>query len=394
MGSFFTRFETRREYGGVAGLSASDFVRYRARFGLETSPFDVGHGISVRARLVPQAGGVWHIGGDGLEDAELGLHEGFLAIDLGPVDLQLGRFEIVYGDHLVMGNVGWHHLGRSFDAARMRVQLDPDSFWVDLFFSVLTEGFSNTGDPAVFPVAELPMGRDYGAGDTYLLGLYAALGPLLGRGVELDVYGIARVWPATEERGVDRDTAGDLTIGVRTKGRAGLFDYRAEVGVQLGRRLTGGAATDVLAYQGDVELGLRFLDEDAFRVALEGFYASGDDPGTADIEGWDQLYPTAHGWMGTMDIVGARTNVAGGVLHLAYQPKSWLKLLVDTHAFFRLEKAGAVDSGYLGVEIDTGILFLLGKGFKVRGGYGIFLPDEGFADDPRHFVEVETRFDF
>jgi hypothetical protein len=39
-----------------------------------------------------------------------------------------------------------------------------------------------------------------------------------------------------------------------------------------------------------------------FRIGVEGLVASGDDLSTPDRdEGWNELYPTTHKWLGLMD---------------------------------------------------------------------------------------------
>ena len=388
LGRFFTRAEVRQGYSGDAAkaLTGADLARYQARLGLETT-VDFGGGLTSTARFLPQAGGFWHVGGDGLEDVALGLHEGYVRIAYGPATLDAGRFEMAYGDQLVIGPVGWHHIGRAFDGARLRVQPEPGGFWVDGFFSVITEGF----EADKLTPAGTVVGNDFGAGDVYFTGIYAGLGGLLGAPVELDAYVLGRLWGATDEGGVKQDFASEITIGVRTKGRAAWFDYRAEVGVQVGNRPDGaGGTASTLAYQGDAEFGANLLG-DRFRVALEGFYASGDDPTTGDQEGWNQLFPTAHKWMGYADVVGGRTNIAGGVLHLAGKPIPPLEIYVDGHGFFQLESGRGVQDGYFGMEVDAGVVWTIAKGLKTRVGYAILLPDVG---DTKHFGELELLFAF
>ena len=51
-------------------------------------------------------------------------------------------------------------------------------------------------------------------------------------------------------------------------------------------------------------------------MSVEGIYASGNDPATEKHEGWDELYPTAHKFLGLADVFTRavkRTNVRSGV---------------------------------------------------------------------------------
>lgn len=384
-GFFFSRYELRDGYAQVPVLAddvGSDLVRYRAQLGLDIGVLD--GPLDVDVRFVPQAGGFWYIGGDDLVDPVLGLHEGVVEVSRNGFALEVGRFEMVYGDHLVIGNVGWHHLGRAFDG--VRASFDAGDATVDVFATVLDEGVFR--DPAlVDPV---------GAGDTYFTGVYGKLGGLIGHGLELDLYALSRIRPGndavTDEMGdplvAEGETSADVTPGVRFKGRAGVVDFRLETGLQLGTRSTPGTdAADVFAYHVDAEVGLDLRKTAHVRVSAEGFYASGDDPETPEIEAWDQLYPTAHKWMGLMDVVGARSNIYGGVAHLqsVFGP---VAVGLDTHVFFRPFPADGDD--YLGTELDLGAAWTIAKPITLRGLYGIFIAEE----ENYQFVEIafETKF--
>lgn len=382
--SFFVRYDLREGYDEV-GLSDLDFVRYRTRFGLTAGPLDVGSDVGLALRFVPQASGIWHVGGDTLEDAELGLHEGLMILSMPSWRLDAGRFEMVYGEHLVIGNVGWHQTGRSFDGLRLHVQPDEDDVWVDGFATLIGEGFLTAGDSS------------FAAGDTYFAGVYAGLGSLVAPGFALDSYALLLATPGETVlvgdppiRGT-QDGSTRVTLGSRVKNRTGLVDYRLEAGIQLG---DAGGDRRILAWQGDLEVGVS-LFEDRFRVGLEGLYASGDDPDTTDVdEAWNQLFPTAHKWLGYADVIGPRTNVAGAVLHLAFAPTPTLRLYADGHLFVRPEDT-TVEAGFAGVEGDVGGAYAIGEGLAVRTSYSLFLPDEDRygTSDPVHFWELELRYD-
>jgi hypothetical protein len=157
---------------------------------------------------------------------------------------------------------------------------------------------------------------------------------------------------------------------------------------------------------------------DKLRVSVEGLYASGDDPSTTDKnEGWDELYPTAHKFLGLTDAFVLRgikrTNVASGVLHITAVPVKNLTIQADGHLFARLEKlstAPTAQTGMAGAEVDLALAYQLAKGLKARGLYGVFMPDATFypgatpapalgannaarGADPVHFLEVELRYD-
>jgi hypothetical protein len=213
-----------------------------------------------------------------------------------------------------------------------------------------------------------------------------------------------------------RESATQVTFGARVKQKIKFLDYRAEAGLQTGSRpgaapqampnvmpATQQAAVNVSAYQIDAEVGLNFA-EDKLRVAAEGMYASGDDAKTKKNEGWDELYPTAHKFLGLADVFHLkgvkRTNVTSAVLHLTVKPAKDLSLQADGHLFSRPEKVGNVN-GRAGAELDVGAVYNMGKGLKIRALYAAFFPDKDFYPlapavgpvDPIHYAEVELRYD-
>lgn len=413
-GSFFTRYERRSGYDDLGVARAPRFVEgdatfYRARFGIGTGLIDTGSRLKVGIQLSPQASGVLGTLPNTTSDAALGLHEGYVRMQGPFVRADLGRFELNYGDSLVVGNLDWHETARSFDGLRARLASSTDSAWIDVFATLVDEG-----RPDVTRALD---------GDVYFMGLYAGLGPAIARGLDLDAYTLVRAWPQSQGLKLDptsptsttyrRDTAGEATLGARATQKVGMIDYRFEGGVQVGSRPDGApkpgatpaparqAVRDVLAYHADFELGLHLVP-DRLRISAEALYASGDDPSTqGDNEGWDELYPTAHKFLGLSDAFALngikRTNVASGVFHVSSTLTPGLTFQADSHLFSRIEKT-AVDKGFAAVEVDVSMSYLLTKGLKLRGLYALFLPsDDAYPNagstDAAQYGEVELRYD-
>lgn len=421
-GSFFTRYEGRENYDQFTvqpRFTESDLTVYRARIGLATTPIDVGAGEQVVLQFTPQTAGVIGALSGTVVDAALGLHEGYLRIQGASHKFDAGRFEMNYGDALVIGNLDWNETGRSFDGLRMRLTPSVEKTFIDVFVT--------QADPQPTPTAA-EGGRTLisplGAGDAYFAGVYSSLGGFIDPAMELEPYLLALVKPGTDNISVPNAMMGMpptivnrapstlFTLGTRFKHKIDVVDVRAEGGLQFGGN--GGQAPvgmdipdgqSVFAFQIDAEAGVSLM-ENKLRVGLEGLYASGNDPSSADKhEGWNQLFPTAHKFMGLMDIIGARTNIASGVLHLSAQPTADIKVLVDAHMFSRPQDTAnmADNSGYAGTILNAGLVYALGTGLNVRGLYGLFLPSDNnnataniAADvnlDPAHYVEVELRYD-
>ena len=439
-GSYFTRYELRTGYDDLGLSSATarqrflegDAFVYRARFGIGTGLFDIGQGLKVGLQFTPQTTGTFGnlttnpAAPNTVVDANIGLHEGYARVQGAYTRLDVGRFELNYGDSLIVGNLDWNEIGRSFDGARAHISTAPNSAWFDIFATVLDEGRTDFLRGANY----LDQSPGMGMGDIYFLGAYGAFGPAIMQGLDLDVYALVRTWSDAKNLRVApanamsplyrRENAAEATFGVRAKQRIKFFDYRFEAGIQYGSRPGSVAAmamapptrvqnVDVFAQHADLEIG--FTIAERFRVGLEGIYASGDDPTTPENEGFDELFPTAHKFLGLSDAFvqngSKRTNVLSGVLHLTAAATKTLTLQADGHLFSRLEESPATynEDGFAGGEVDVGAVLVMGKGLKLRSTYAIFFPKTGiYRDvlpsplvannaDPVQFFELELRLD-
>jgi hypothetical protein len=332
----FTRSEIRRGYGVIAGTEGEDLVRFRTQFGLTVSN-DFENDWYAGVRVLARAGGFWEIGGNTLQDPNLDLHEGYAFIGNDWMEIQAGRFELNYGDQLVIGPVGFHHVGRAFDGGRASVKLNEEGAFLDVFGAALNEGALDG-----LTYDDRP---PFKAGDFYLFGAYAGLEGLTPIPGQWDIYVFPRLGSG---EGVD------VTVGTRLKGCAESFCWRGEGGVQAGTRPTSGTTVSS-AWQLDAELGVR-TDGILQRAMVGGLYASGDDPETSADEGWDQLYPTGHKWMGHMDLF-ARTNIAGPQASVSLGIADTIDANAKVFSFFQLEQPVGVESGprYIGTEMDVSI---------------------------------------
>jgi len=395
--TYFTRYELRSGDLPVIGnrpLNA-DTIFYRARVSLASAPLDLGGGLSSSVYFEPQASGAYDVGGE-LNDVGLDLHQGFLSLMSAGYKLDIGRFELAYGEHLVLGSVPWHQTGRAFNGGRIHFARSPESAYLDVFATLIDEG-------KLDGATQRP-GKSYiGSRDQYFVGAYAGIGPALGK-LDLDIYLLSKVWfggPLTtvgmNDMGemttntVDADPAARLTLGTRIKQDVGVVDYRLEAGIQTGALQVDDKTPKVFAYQADGELGVKAGS--AFRIAAHGFIASGDDPKTATYTAWDQLYPTAHKFLGLSDVFGGRSNVAGAALHATVAFTPTLKAALDGHTFFRPEP-GAGKKSYTGSEVDIGLAYAIAPSLVLRGLYGAFIPSKSGpfgTDEVQHYLEVEIN---
>lgn len=395
--TYFTRYEARSGDLPVIGnrpLNA-DTLFYRARVSLASAPLDLGGGLSSSVYFEPQASGAYDVGGE-LSDVGLDLHQGFVSLMSSSYKLDVGRFELAYGEHLVLGSVPWHQTGRAFNGGRIHFASSPESVYLDLFATLLDEG-------KLDGALQRP-GKSYiGSRDHYFVGAYAGLGPAIGK-LDLDVYLLSKIWfggPLTtvgmNDMGemtsttVDADPAARLTLGSRVKQDLGVVDYRVEAGIQTGAVQVNDKTPKVFAYQIDGEVGVKAGP--AFRIAAHGFIASGDDPNTATNTAWDQLFPTAHKFLGLTDVLGGRSNVGGAALHATVAITPALKAAIDGHTFFRPEP-GPGKKSYAGSEVDVGLAYAFAPSLVLRGLYGAFIPSQKgpFAtDEVQHYFELELN---
>src|SRR5690606_33187370 len=109
-GSYFTRYEARSGYDDAqvarGRFQDGDAVFYRLRLGIGGDVFDAG-GLNVGFQFTPQVSGAFGVLPNTLSDADLGLHEGYLRVSGAHARVDSGRFELNYGDSLVLGNLDW-----------------------------------------------------------------------------------------------------------------------------------------------------------------------------------------------------------------------------------------------------------------------------------------------
>lgn len=396
-GSFFSRYELRQGYSDL-GLTHprlhrdGDTIVYRARLGLATNPLPIGDGSKVSVTFVPQAAGTHATQGtpETIGDYyNLGVYEAFTRLQNDGFRLDVGRFMMDYGDAMVIGNLDWNETARAFQGARMRLSGD-SGYYTDVFATLISEGSGTTG--GVFE------------GDRLFYGIYSGLGPAIGA-LDLDVYLLGQTFGSIDgvvlDDTTDPPTTGDqegatfFTLGARVKQAIAAFDYHAEAGLQFGTTPVPGAdALDKFAYHADGGVGV--TPAPGFRIGVGGLVASGDsDPTDDKSEAWDELFPTAHKFLGLTDAFGSRSNALSGNADLAYKASDALILKLQAHLLARMEDNAAGET-FAGTELDTHVVHPMGAGMVLRGMYGVFLPNEDYwgSSDAVHFLEIQYGIDF
>lgn len=303
-------------------------------------------------------------------DTEMTAHQAYFETALlEKMDLRIGRQELSYGDELVIGALGWNQVGRSFDAAKLKVQGPGEGCWTDIFASKIKDN-NVTASTSV---------------DYNFFGLYHSMA-LGGFAKEFDLY----VLDKSQVNSADNTKGTDLySVGTRAKSRIGNFDYRVEVTGQKGKN---SSAQKVSAQQYDVEAGYN-LEFWNLRFGLEYFQASKE---------YDQHFPTVHKFLGWADLFGRR-NIKGEVAHVSFKPHEKFKINFDYHIFKRTSTNapaykldGTTSWGALGdkddaaTEFDTKVTYYFKKGLGLELGYMMADPGAYMKDQSANRKDKST----
>ncbi len=315
-------------------------------------------------------------------DTNVGLHQGYFVYTIGRGwSFKGGRFEMVYGDQRLVGSVGWHNVGRTWDGARFRK--DAEKWYLDLFAVQLNE--------TAFSATNPDEDRSFGGATVHLK----------EKNVEAFFWADRNKTPGAGF--ADRDDKRFTTGVFSSRKIMNNIDYICTAALQFGPQESTTAAvvdtsgdtttaaitmeTDISsAYLLSLEAGYTAA-EGKVRVAALFDYSSGDDDAADDkMKAFNNLYYTGHKFRGYMDNFLASNNL--GLMDIALRLKvkasdRWT-VKADAHMFRAAEeytvataKDDAVETeSAIGNEID------LTAAFK-DGSFGFVLGASTFiaADD-------------
>lgn len=325
------------------------------------------------------------------------LHQGYVSVkNIGPTSLILGRQELFFGDHRLVGHFGWSNIGRSFDGLRLTYLAAPVR--VDVWAASPKVYGTNTSASPTFA----PSNREH----QEFFGVYASIktAPVTiepyvmylldgGNANELNPAGTALLSPLTAPaaRGQDR-----VTVGLRATGKAlaEAIDFTGEAAYQMGSMDARGTTpeSDISAHALALKAGYTAAVAMKPRIGLEYDRASGDsDPTDDKFETFENLFPTNHIHYGYMDYVGWR-NMQAMRLSLSIKPSGSSGVSLDYHRFSLVEEsdrwysasgapfgpaptAGNSETD-LGQEIDLVGYLMLKEKVRLEAGYSRFLPGD------------------
>ena len=264
------------------------------------------------------------------------------------LDFTLGRQALAYGDHLIIGSLPWANTARSFDAAKLRYKNKYG--WLDVIYSQLSDNDTQriaTDDKDLVVVYNSMKFNDY-------LKVF-------------DTYFIRQVDHRTSELKFN-------TVGIRAKGNFGSFFYRTENGIQKGANLGDDA------HQYNIELGNKFFKKYSF----SGEYSIAG-------KNYQQLFPTAHKFLGFADVLGRR-NIKHFAFHFKAPILPWIALRADYHNFKRDDVTAPTytltggartttgSSDDIGDEVDVVVTFKSKYSIKLQLGAAWFMPGQHMKD--------------
>ncbi len=289
------------------------------------------------------------------------LHQGYIRLDglLGAegVTLMAGRMEIIFGGQRLIGAVGWHNIGRSFDGARLFI--DREKFRAEIWGATVNDVY-----------------EDYESRDNSI------------GGIDLELSRSAEFAPrfyVIAERNNKLDTGDNKllsrqTLGVHTVGKVGSFDYDIETALQRGIQ----ANSDIDATLFAIAAGYTFDAAGRPRLGFGVDYLSGDNnPTGGDSKTFNTLYPTNHKFYGHMDyflnipLHTADRGLIDYIIKAQWKPYSKLMIRADYHIFSYAEDDFNGEN-YLGNELDLSLTINPRKGVSNVFGFSLFSPGDVF----------------
>lgn len=318
------------------------------------------------------------------------LHQGYVKVknlfEL-PINLQVGRFKIFYGNKKLFGPNDWHNVGRSHDG--FRLNFESKSFQIDGFLTV-HNNFLNYRAGAADNLQNYNYSNPPSDTGFNIYGLYSTF--KLDDKNQLDFYGYFewdRRRPNGKDKNIERTTLGlGYTLAVTP------FNFFIQTAYQTGSLYYSplSKSLDISSFLFFSSVAYSFAD---FKISLNADITSG---GNLEKDNkyklFDNPYSTKHNFQGYMDFFTKLSdiNFPTGIFGLQdyffrinYFPKeSKFSSELTVHYFLPFEKIlypksvnPYNDASVYGTEFNMILSYNLFKSVKFDWGSGVFLPEKG-----------------
>ncbi len=297
------------------------------------------------------------------DSRNLDLHQAYFKIKnfFGlPINIKAGRMELSYGAQRLIGAVGWHNVGRSFDGTVLT--LVTKSLDID-FISARVNETGLVGDSL----------------DQFLFSAYG------------NIKAISRLnlQPFVIAEKINRNDFQRFTVGlhVSCKDKKKPFQHELDAAYQLGTQKTD---QSISAFMVAANLGYTFNAKIKPMLGAGVAYLSGDDGKDASkYKVFNTLYATNHKFYGYMDyFLNIPKHTYGlGLMDIHAKasiiPFSKFKLALAYHMFNANADYTLLDgstSTSFGSEIDLTLAYKYDSNVKFVGGFSFFAPGDIFKE--------------
>ena len=312
-----------------------------------------------------------------------------------PVTMRVGRQEIIWGDHRLLGSFGWHNVANSWDGIRGFYDVEDyafQTFGAIQFHDPRTSRYTAVGSVVPRRAMKSNDHQDYGAMFTF---------KKLVPDANLQLMILHDNNQFGSAANTQADSGGNRQIwdgGLRIAGKVGKpFDYSGEFHGQWGTYQN----EDHRAFAGYIAAGYTLHDVMwKPRFGLEGDWSPGDDDGrSGDHDTFFNFFPTNHKHYGYMDQM-AWMNMKAVRGQLKIKPMEKMVAWADVWGFWLDDtddnwyNAGQATmrgystdglpdqdpSSHLGTELDLTWKYQLYKSVALQAGYSHFFGGDYLED--------------
>lgn len=344
-----------KDFNSETGMNT--FNELRTRLGIKFTPID-----DVLGFIQIQDSRVYGTEAGTMADMKnLDLHQGYFAVKnifKLPADLQVGRMELAFANQRLIGSVGWHNVGRSFDGSVLNLHTEQGTIGL---VTVRTNESGIVDDSSDFHISAL-------LGDLKFV-----------ENMKIQPYVITEM--------LSRQDFSRYTLGVYIAGKIGGLSHEIEGSYQMG---TQQKDVDIAAFMFAFNLKYALKGSLKPSIGVGVDYLSGDDgEDETKYKVFNTLYATNHKFYGFMDYflnIPVHTYGKGLIdIHAkaSIVPFDKFTVAASFHNFSANADyilADETTSTAFGTEIDITAIYKYNKAVKFQGGFSMFSPGAIFKE--------------